>query len=33
ALAPFGVVHIDMPLKPEKLWLAMHAKTGNGRAR
>ena len=25
ALAPFGVVHIDMPLRPEKLWLAMHA--------
>ena len=33
ALAPFGVVHIDMPLKPEKLWTAMHAKSGNGRAR
>jgi carbon-monoxide dehydrogenase large subunit len=28
ALAPFGVVHIDMPLKPEKLWAAMHAKHG-----
>jgi len=24
ALAPFGVVHIDMPLRPEKLWSAMH---------
>jgi carbon-monoxide dehydrogenase large subunit len=23
ALAPFGVTHIDMPLKPEKLWAAM----------
>jgi carbon-monoxide dehydrogenase large subunit len=23
ALRPFGVVHIDMPLKPEKLWAAM----------
>jgi len=20
ALAPFGVTHIDMPLKPEKIW-------------
>jgi carbon-monoxide dehydrogenase large subunit len=20
ALAPFGVKHIDMPLKPEKIW-------------
>ncbi|GAC1406220.1 MAG: molybdopterin-dependent oxidoreductase [Candidatus Velthaea sp.] len=29
ALAPFGVVHIDMPLKPEKLWTAMHAKNGH----
>jgi carbon-monoxide dehydrogenase large subunit len=27
ALAPFGVVHLDMPLKPEKLWTAMHAKS------
>ena len=33
ALAPFGIVHVDMPLKPEKLWVAMHAKIGNGRAR
>ena len=23
ALAPFGVTHIDMPLRPEKLWSAM----------
>jgi carbon-monoxide dehydrogenase large subunit len=23
ALAPFGVTHIDMPLRPEKLWAAM----------
>jgi aerobic carbon-monoxide dehydrogenase large subunit len=29
ALAPFGVVHIDMPLRPEKLWAAMHH-AGNG---
>src|SRR5947209_3425167 len=30
ALAPFGVTHIDMPLKPEKLWAAMQAKPTNG---
>lgn len=30
ALRPFGVIHIDMPLKPEKLWAAMHA-AGNGK--
>jgi len=24
ALAPFGVRHIDMPVKPEKVWRAMH---------
>jgi carbon-monoxide dehydrogenase large subunit len=24
ALAPFGVQHLDMPLRPEKLWAAMH---------
>ncbi|MEA2720146.1 MAG: aerobic carbon-monoxide dehydrogenase large subunit [Candidatus Eremiobacteraeota bacterium] len=29
ALAPFGVVHIDMPLKPEKLWTAMQPKNGS----
>ncbi|HTJ25383.1 MAG TPA: xanthine dehydrogenase family protein molybdopterin-binding subunit [Candidatus Limnocylindria bacterium] len=28
ALAPFGVTHIDMPLRPEKLWAAMHAAEG-----
>ncbi|GAC1659746.1 MAG: molybdopterin-dependent oxidoreductase [Candidatus Elarobacter sp.] len=32
ALAPFGVVHIDMPLKPEKLWAAMQPKK-NGSVR
>jgi carbon-monoxide dehydrogenase large subunit len=32
ALAPFGVKHIDMPLKPEKLWTAMHT-ASNGAAR
>jgi carbon-monoxide dehydrogenase large subunit len=31
ALAPFGVKHIDMPLRPEKLWNAMHPQ-GNGAA-
>jgi aerobic carbon-monoxide dehydrogenase large subunit len=24
ALAPFGVVHLDMPLKPERIWKAIH---------
>lgn len=32
ALVPFGVKHIDMPLRPEKLWKAMQTHTnGNGR--
>ena len=31
ALAPFGVKHIDMPLRPEKLWNAMQTQ-GNGKA-
>jgi carbon-monoxide dehydrogenase large subunit len=31
ALQPFGVVHIDMPLKPEKIWAAMQTKS-NGHA-
>lgn len=31
ALAPFGVKHVDMPLRPEKLWRAMQIQT-NGRA-
>jgi carbon-monoxide dehydrogenase large subunit len=31
ALAPFGVKHIDMPLRPEKLWHAMQSKR-NGAA-
>ncbi len=26
ALAPYGVVHIDMPLTPEKVWRAIHGK-------
>jgi carbon-monoxide dehydrogenase large subunit len=24
ALSPFGVRHIDMPLKPERVWKAIH---------
>jgi aerobic carbon-monoxide dehydrogenase large subunit len=28
ALAPFGIAHLDMPLKPEKLWTAMQAARG-----
>jgi carbon-monoxide dehydrogenase large subunit len=24
ALAPFGVEHLEVPLRPEKLWRAMH---------
>jgi carbon-monoxide dehydrogenase large subunit len=24
ALAPFGVTHLEMPVKPEKLWRLMH---------
>ena len=31
ALKPFGVKHIDMPLRPEKLWNAMQTQ-GNGKA-
>jgi len=30
ALAPFGVTHLDMPLRPEKLWKAM-APRSNGK--
>jgi carbon-monoxide dehydrogenase large subunit len=26
ALAPFGITHLDMPLKPEKVWAAMQRK-------
>ena len=28
ALAPFGVTHLDMPLTPERLWMAMRSSTG-----
>jgi len=31
ALAPFGVVHIDMPLKPEKIWRLCRGQDGTGR--
>jgi aerobic carbon-monoxide dehydrogenase large subunit len=27
ALAPFGVTHLEMPFKPEKLWRLMHQGT------
>jgi len=30
ALAPFGVTHLEMPLKPEKLWWLMHQDTQAG---
>jgi carbon-monoxide dehydrogenase large subunit len=30
ALAPFGVTHLEMPLKPEKLWWLMHQGTQAG---
>ncbi|MBV9440615.1 MAG: molybdopterin-dependent oxidoreductase, partial [Candidatus Eremiobacteraeota bacterium] len=30
ALAPFGVTHIDMPLKPEKIWAAIAAARDGG---
>jgi len=26
ALAPYGVTHLDMPLKPEKIWRVLHGK-------
>jgi carbon-monoxide dehydrogenase large subunit len=31
ALKPYGVKHIDMPLRPEKIWNAIHAQGGNGK--
>jgi carbon-monoxide dehydrogenase large subunit len=31
ALAPYGVRHLDMPLKPEKVWEAIRAATGRER--
>ena len=32
ALAPFGVVHLDMPLTPDRLWAAMQAPEAGGAA-
>jgi carbon-monoxide dehydrogenase large subunit len=29
ALSPYGVVHLDMPLTPEKVWRAIHGKAGS----
>lgn len=31
ALKPYSVTHIDMPLRPEKIWNAIHAASGNGK--
>ena len=31
ALKPYGIKHLDMPLRPEKIWQAIHA-DGNGRS-
>ena len=28
ALAPLGVEHLDLPLTPEKIWRAIHARRG-----
>jgi aerobic carbon-monoxide dehydrogenase large subunit len=28
ALSPFGIRHLDMPLKPEKIWRAVQAAKG-----
>jgi carbon-monoxide dehydrogenase large subunit len=28
ALAPFGVKHMDMPVKPERVWRAIRAARG-----
>ena len=30
ALAPFGVRHVDMPLRPERLWRLIHRRDANG---
>jgi len=29
ALRPFGVRHVDMPLKPEKIWKILKQHPGN----
>ncbi len=31
AVASYGVTHIDMPLRPRRVWEAMNAASGNGR--
>jgi len=31
ALKPYGIKHIDMPLRAEKIWKAIHAGSGNGK--
>lgn len=31
ALGPFGVTHLDMPLTPQKIWKAIHDRTGSSR--
>jgi aerobic carbon-monoxide dehydrogenase large subunit len=28
ALAPFGIVHLDMPLTPQKIWAAIQKARG-----
>ena len=28
ALSPFGIVHMDMPMKPERIWMAIEAARG-----
>jgi carbon-monoxide dehydrogenase large subunit len=33
ALRAFGVTHLDMPLTPERVWAAIHGKTGEVTAR
>ena len=32
AVSPLGVTHIDMPLRPKRVWEAINAASGNGRA-
>jgi carbon-monoxide dehydrogenase large subunit len=29
ALSPFGITHLDMPLKPQRIWQAIHNAQGN----
>jgi hypothetical protein len=30
ALAEYGVLHLDMPVAPQKVWRAIHAGAGAG---